>query len=152
MLIEIAFPEDAPEIITLQKLAYQSEAEIYDDFSIPPLTQTQEEIVVDFGEQVYLKAVVDGVIIGSVRGFLQEDTCYIGRLIVHPVYQNRGIGTRLLEAIEAHFITAQRFELFTGERSDRNLYLYQKLGYRITQTKQLSDRVALVYLEKAVAI
>jgi ribosomal protein S18 acetylase RimI-like enzyme len=152
MLIEIATLEDASEILSLQKLAYQSEAEIYDDFSIPPLTQTLEGIAEDFGEQVYLKAVVNGVIIGSVRGFLQEDTCYIGRLIVHPVYQNRGIGTRLLKAIETHFITAHRFVLFTGERSERNLYLYQKLGYRITQTRQLSNRVALVYLEKAVAI
>jgi hypothetical protein len=34
-----------------------------------------------------------------------------------------------MQAIEEHFKFADRYELFTGHRSGRNLYLYQKLGY-----------------------
>ena len=44
MMIERAKIEDAKEILDLQKLAYQSEAEIYNDYTIPPLTQTLEEM------------------------------------------------------------------------------------------------------------
>ena len=40
MEIEPAMIEDAAEILALQKLAYRSEAEIYNDFSIQPLLQT----------------------------------------------------------------------------------------------------------------
>jgi hypothetical protein len=47
-IIERASVEDAQEILALQRLAYQSEAEIYDDYSIPPLTQTLEAIRADF--------------------------------------------------------------------------------------------------------
>jgi GNAT superfamily N-acetyltransferase len=150
MLIEKAVQEDAAEILALQKLAYLSEAAIYDDYTIPPLTQTLEEILADFEEQVYLKAVVEGVIIGAVRGVVKDGTCYVGRLIVHPEHQNQGIGTQLVQAIEAHFEGTPRFEIFTGVRSERNLYLYQKLGYKVFETRQLTERVALHFLEKKV--
>jgi hypothetical protein len=33
--------------LALQKLAYRSEAEIYDDYTIPPLTQTLGEMRAD---------------------------------------------------------------------------------------------------------
>jgi len=42
----------------------------------------------------------------------------------------------------------QRYELFTSERSTRNLYLYQKLGYHIFRAEQLTAKVTIVYLEK----
>jgi ribosomal protein S18 acetylase RimI-like enzyme len=139
---------DATEILALQKLAYQSEAAIYDDYGIPPLTQTLPEMEADLGRQVVLKAVREGRIVGSVRAYQKGDTCYISRLIVHPEHQNQGLGTRLVEAIEAAFEDAGRFELFTGHKSERNLYLYRKLGYEISRREQVSDDLELVYLEK----
>lgn len=148
MLIEIATIEDAEEILALQKSAYYSEALLYNDFTIPPMIQTLEEIQSDFKNQVYLKAEIDGNIIGSVRGQFQNGTCHIGRLIVHPDFQNQGIGTQLIWAIEEYFSKARRFELFTGEKSSRNIYIYQKLGYQIFRTETLSERVRLLYLEK----
>jgi len=47
---------DAEEILSIQKLTYRSEAEIYSDFNIPPLLQTMESIEKDFGNQFFLKA------------------------------------------------------------------------------------------------
>jgi N-acetylglutamate synthase-like GNAT family acetyltransferase len=148
MIITIATIEDAEEILLLQKIAYRSEATLYDDFTIPPMTQTLEEIQSDFQIQVYLKIEINSKIIGSVRGYIQGVTCFIGRLIVHPDYQNQGVGTRLIKAIEAHFSEAQRFESFTGEKSERTIHIYKKQGYQIFKTEQLTDRVRLVYLEK----
>jgi hypothetical protein len=40
--------------------------------------------------------------------------------------------------------------LFTSERSERNLHLYRKLGYREFKRKPLNERVSLVYLERRV--
>jgi len=146
--IQDAVLKDAEEILFLQKLAYGSEAEIYEDDSIPPLTQTLGEIGLEFDDHLFLKAVQDNRIVGSVRARFIGDTCHIGRLIVHPNQQNQGIGSRLMNAVESRFAQAQRFELFTGRRSERNLYLYQKLGYRIFKTVSVNDRLQLVYLEK----
>jgi ribosomal protein S18 acetylase RimI-like enzyme len=148
MLIEQALLTDAPEILALQKLAYLSEAEISQDYTIPPLTQTLEQIEREFQTQTVLKATLNGKIIGSVRAYRREGTCYIGRLIVHPDFQNRGIGAKLLREIEERFAHARRYELFTGEKSERNLYFYQKWGYRIFRKEALTDKVTLVFLDK----
>lgn len=147
--IEPAGSGDAADLLSLQKIAYRSEADLYQDYSIAPLTQTLADIVSEFGGKRFLKAVADGQLVGSVRGELRNGTCEIGRLIVHPDWQNRGIGSRLLQAVETDFQEADRFELFTGERSERNLYLYRKMGYREFKREPLNERVTLVYLEKA---
>jgi phosphoribosylanthranilate isomerase len=146
--IEAASRKDLADILALQKLAYQSEAELNQDFNIPPLTQTLAEIEAEFACKLFLVATVAGRLVGSVRAELKDDTCHIGRLIVHPDTQNRGLGTRLMDAVERRFEGAKRYELFTSERSTRNIYLYQKLGYQIFDRKRLDDRVNLVYLEK----
>jgi len=147
-MIERAVTDDAEEILSLQKIAYRSEAEIYNDFTIPPLTQTLEGIKKDFENQFFLKAIIDGKIIGSVRAFVKEGTCYVGRLIVHPDFQNRGIGTHLMNRIEKDFKEAKRFEIFTGHKSERNLYLYQKLGYQPFKSVKANEKLTIVYLEK----
>ena len=103
MLIQRAGPADAQAILDLQKLAYLQEAAIYDDHTIAPLHQTLAEMEDDLRQQVVLKAVVEERIVGSVRATERDGTCFVGRLIVHPEYQNQGIGTRLLAEIEACF-------------------------------------------------
>jgi hypothetical protein len=56
-LIVPASPDDAGEILALQKKAYQSEAKLNDDWTLPPLTQTLPEIISEFKTKVFLKAV-----------------------------------------------------------------------------------------------
>jgi ribosomal protein S18 acetylase RimI-like enzyme len=68
--------------------------------------------------------------------------------MVKPDSQNKGIGTRLMQAIEEHFRMADRYELFTGHRNARNLYLYRKLGYREFKRVPVNDLIILVFLEK----
>ncbi len=149
--ISDAVVADAAEILALQKLCYQSEAQLNGDFQIPPLLQDLAGMLADFAQQRILKAVFDGRIVGSVRACEREGACHIGRVIVHPELQNRGLGTRLMAEIEARFPTVSRFELFTGQKSARNLYLYQKLGYVPFRHQSLSPQTTLVFLEKRVA-
>jgi ribosomal protein S18 acetylase RimI-like enzyme len=139
---------DMAEILDLQKRAYQSEAVLYDDWTIPPLTQTQKQINQEFNKMTFLKVCDSGRLIGSVRASLHDGACHIGRLIVHPAFQHRGIGTQLMLAIETEFPSARRFEVFTGSRSEGNIRLYEKLGYHIFRTDQLSPQVDLVFMEK----
>jgi hypothetical protein len=73
MRIECAAQEDLMALLNLQKLAYQSEAKLCNDYTIPPLTQTYESISKDFSNMDMLKAVDEnGNIIGSVRASEKE--------------------------------------------------------------------------------
>lgn len=148
MTIETAVISDMEEILALQKLSYISEAEICNDFTIPPLLQSIDDIKNEYASKTFLKAVDSGKIIGSVRANVHDDTCYIGKLIVHPDHQNKGIGRALMNSIESHFQGCNRYELFTGQKSEKNLYFYQKLGYRIFKEEKVSENLTFVYLEK----
>ena len=54
--IQQASVEDADEILALQKLAYRSEARLYGDWSIAPLTQTLDQLRRQFSDHIILKA------------------------------------------------------------------------------------------------
>jgi len=140
--------DDAAAILALQKRAYESEARLYDDWSIPPLTQSLESLCQELTRSVALKCEREGTIVGSVRGTLNDGVCHIGRLIVEPAFQRRGIASALLAAIELEFPAARSFELFTGSRSADNIRLYERHGYQRTTTRVLSPQVTLVYLIK----
>jgi len=146
--IERAKVDDVAVILRLQILAYQSEAEIYNNYKIPPLTQTLAEIEEEFRTLTFLVARQDGKIIGSVRASCRDGRCVIEKLIVHPDHQRQGLGSQLVTAIEATFPEAKHFELFTGHRSERNLRLYNRLGYREFKRKQIAPGLIVVYLEK----
>ena len=140
--------KDAEQILGLQKLAYQSEAAIYQDFGISPLIQTIEDIRGQFEGHTFLKAIDGKSIIGSVRACSDNGSCFIGRLIVHPEWQGKGVGTRLMNAIEVHFPNVQRYELFTGTKSERNMALYKKLGYKPFKEEAVDESHSLVFMEK----
>jgi GNAT superfamily N-acetyltransferase len=146
--ITVAKESDGPEILTLQRIAYKIEAKNYNDYPIDPLVETWEEWKETFKTHTVLKAMVNGKIIGSVRVLAKNGTCYVGRLMVHPNYQNRGIGTKLLNEVDDRFSSCGRFELFTGNKSTKNLYLYEKHGYKAFKTVPIVDNLQLVFLEK----
>ena len=50
--------------------------------------------------------------------------------------------------IESAFPKARRFELFTGHRSERNLHLYEKLGYREFKRVPATEDLTMVFMEK----
>jgi ribosomal protein S18 acetylase RimI-like enzyme len=139
---------DLPIILNLQYLAYQSEAEIYNDFSIPPLTQTLSDLQEESKQSLILKAVIGNEIIGSVRAKQSQGTCEIGRLIVHPNHQGKGIGSKLLSEIESYYPQTTRFELFTGTKSEKNLKLYEKSGYHRFKEVEVSEGITFAFLEK----
>lgn len=147
-MIEKAKKEDLKEILELQYLAYQSEAKLFGDMEIPPLKQTIEEVFDEFQKGIILKKTDDmGAIIGSVRAYQDGETVYIGKLMVHPKMQKKGIGTELLMRIENEFPN-QKYELFTSTKSISNIRLYERMGYKIFKEETISSELKFVYLHK----
>lgn len=139
---------DLQEILNLQYLAYQSEAALFGTQDIPPLKQTLDELTAEYESGLILKMVGDAQkIIGSVRAKEQDGTVYIGKLMVHPDCRCHGYGSRLLAEIESRF-PQKRYELFTSTRSKDNIRLYEKAGYRAFGSRQITDELRFVYMEK----
>jgi phosphoribosylanthranilate isomerase len=143
---ELAQYEDCEEILALQKLAFQSEAILYDDPTIPPLTQTLEELRADWFIKRILKIVIDNKIVASVRAKIDRGVAHIERVMVHPDYQKQGLGYVLMESIEERLqysrhdfddgeklycYSAHTYKLYTGNKSFSNMNWYKKLGYTV---------------------
>jgi ribosomal protein S18 acetylase RimI-like enzyme len=150
--IGTATGQDAEQILKLQYLCYQSEAELYGDYGIEPLTQTLAALRAEMAETSVLAARLGTEVVGSVRGRVDTDgTARIDRLIVHPRMQRHGLGGRLLVAIEERLAAerdAARYRLFTGHRSAGNLRLYRRFGYLPVGIEEVSRHLSLVTLEK----
>lgn len=150
MLITKADRNDLQEILDLQYLAYQSEAILLDNFSIPPLKQTLKEVEQELENGMFLKAIDDkDKIIGSVRAYAKNGTLYIGKLIVHPNFQRQGIGIKLLIEIEKAY-PQERYELFTSDKSVKNIRLYERLDYVKYKEQEVAPGLKFIYLQKFV--
>ncbi|MBA0050755.1 N-acetyltransferase [Streptomyces sp. AJS327] len=149
--ISAATEHDAEQILKLQYLCFQSEAEIYGDYAIAPLTQTLRELLDELDGGCVLVARLGSEVVGSVRAAVDATgTAVLSKLCVHPRLQGHGLGGRLLTGIEETLAVERavtRVQLFTGERSAGNLRLYRSRGYTPVGTDQ-DRRVTLIAMAK----
>lgn len=150
--IERATVADAGEILTVQRAAYVTEAQLHGDPFLPPLVESLEQIRGSITESLVLKASIGPRIAGAVRGRFRDRMCLVGRLIVVPDLRGRGIGSALLRSLEAEACDhADACALFTGHLSEDNLRLYRRLGYTETHRERVADHLVLVHMRKALA-
>jgi GNAT superfamily N-acetyltransferase len=148
----IALVEDdhAGELLTLRRAAFVTEAQLYDDPHIPPLTQTLTELREDLARDdvVTIGAWEGHRMIGSLRVEIEGEKATLGRLAVAPDKQGRGIGTEMLFAV-LPFLPEQTKEIwvFTGKDSKQNLAMYTKHGYEEQYDKAAGD-LTYTYLRR----
>lgn len=148
--IRTAGPDDMDAVARVQYQAFNRVASQFDipPSELPPLTESPDQLT-SLCEQgtVFLVAESAGEVVGSVRATPREDCIEIGRLVVADGRVREGIGTALMDSIEAAFPPGTRFELFTGAEAHGPLELYAKRGYRFLRL-DASGPVELVWLEK----
>ena len=146
-------PEDAGEVLTLQRAAFVQEALIYGTPNMPPLTQTLAEVESELQQNDGCVAHVGTRMVGAVRARRDGHLLLIGRLSIAPDMQGRGIGSRLLTAVEraGRGAGASEAELFTGSLSEANLRLYEREGYLETERVDGDDGIQQVFLRKSLS-
>lgn len=147
--IEIARigPEDAGEVLTVQRAAFTSEALIYGSADMPALTQTLDELRAELADCGGFTARSKGRLVGAIRTRETPELLLIGRIAIAPDVQGGGIGRMLLEAAEQDS-SAPESELFTGSLSEANLRLYHRCGYRERERVPQDDGTDQVFLRK----
>ncbi len=143
---------DAAEILVLQRACWVAEALANDSLEIPPLHETLDDVLADLETWQWYVVRVAGRLVGGVRGRLDGEEWDIGRLMVAPDLQGRGLGRALLEHAQALAPPAARSHvLFTGVGSADNQRMYRKAGFRlrpdreappgaVVLTKRITDR------------
>jgi hypothetical protein len=57
-----------------------------------------------------------------------------------------------MQTIEEQFQTNHRHELFTGHKSEGNLRLYRRLGYKEFKREKVHEVLILIFMEKLTSI
>jgi tRNA (guanine37-N1)-methyltransferase len=129
----IATAADAPELMVLTRACWVGEIARYGMFGAGE--ETLDEVVTAVGEWQTWTWRSGGRLVASVRARVHPDeatTWQIGRLMVAPDLQGRGLGRALLAFAEAQAPSGTAaYWLNTGSRSDRTLRIYRKAGYRV---------------------
>jgi tRNA (guanine37-N1)-methyltransferase len=127
-----ASPADAAELLTLQRACVVQEAVANQTLLLPPLHEGLDDVAATIAAKHVWVVRIEGRLVGSVQAVADGDTWEIGRLMVAPDLQGRGLGRALLEHAEsARPADATAYRLFTGAASEANLRRYKRAGYRV---------------------
>ena len=124
---------DAGELLTLQRACWMQEAAMNESVAgIPALQESLTDVQEWIGAWTSYVVRVGGRLVGAVRGRLAGDAWDIGRIMVAPDLQGRGLGRVLLDHIQQVAPpAATSYVLHTGYRSEGNLRMYKKAGFRL---------------------
>jgi GNAT superfamily N-acetyltransferase len=132
--LAVATIADAPELLVLQRSCWVSEAILNETLAIPALHEDLATVQ-EWVERTDVHTLRRGPrLIGAVRLERNGERCEIGRLMVAPDLQGRGIGRWLLEHAEAQVpADVRHLDLYTGARSEGNIRMYTAAGYAIAE-------------------
>ncbi|WIX82548.1 GNAT family N-acetyltransferase [Amycolatopsis carbonis] len=135
-----ATADDAAELLVLQRCCWVQEALLNNTLEIPALVETLDEVHEGIRRWRVWVLRQGPRLVGAVRGRLEDGSWEVGRLMVAPDLAGRGLGRRLLEHVESQApASADRFALFTGAASKRNIAMYERAGYRLTDQPGPAD-------------
>jgi tRNA (guanine37-N1)-methyltransferase len=122
---------DAGELLTLQRACWVEEALANDMWDVPALHEPLETVEAELRRWTTFVLRSEGRLVGSVRGRLAGAEWLIGRLMVAPDLRGRGLGRWMLEQVMAAAPQeATRLGVMTGARSEANLRMYHRAGFR----------------------
>ncbi len=133
--IALAVPSDAGELLTLQRACWIGESRANPGLHLGAVHEELADVEAWLQDSTTLVLRVGGRLVGAARGRRLADreteTWDVGRIMVAPDLQGRGIGRLLLAAIEqAAPEEVADFELVTGAGSERNIKIARRAGYR----------------------
>ncbi len=148
MKIELATMQDVPALLELQRKAFGPLCEELGWEDAPILSESLEYLYEEFSQCMTLKVEnEEGVIVGSVHGKVNDGSLYIGRLMVQPEYQQRGIGKRLFQEIQSR-LPHRRTWLCTCQQVRPPYEFYLREGFRPYQSEIVGPGLTWVYMEK----
>jgi len=140
--------EDADDIAALTNAAY--------DKYIARIGRKPRPMMADYRalaaeHPVWLLCLGDHLV-GVLVLMVEPEAMLIYSVAVHPDYQQRGLGRRLLALAEEQALAAgfQRIRLYTNEHMVENIALYQRLGYQETGRESFGD-TQVVHMVKSLA-
>lgn len=143
-LLDITKEQTAGQVLQVQKPAYQVEANLLGYEEIPPLSDTVETLQ-KCGETFY--GYFSPALAGVVSFRIEQNRLDIHRVVVHPHYFRRGIGSAMVQfLLDTYKEQVKGFIVRTGKHNMPALKLYKRLGFHEVEQVRINERLELVVL------
>lgn len=150
--LQPARAEDAIQLTEMQARAFMPQVLARGGFETSPAAETPdrmlERITSDKSHSFIIMA--DEAYAGMIRIKELNDGAYkISPIFVVPEFQNQGIGQKAMSLAEELFPDARLFTLFCVREEEKNVYFYEKLGFRKTGIeRKLHENITLIEYER----
>jgi len=125
-----AVPDDASEVLVLQRCCWVDEAIANETLEIAALHESLEDVRAWLNDWTTSCVRIAGRLVGAVRARREGSSWEIGRLMVAPDLAGQGLGRWLLRLAEEQApADVESITLFTGAQSTRNIAMYERAGF-----------------------
>lgn len=132
----------AQDILTLQKLAYEIEADLENHRFIPYLTQGLSDLMRE-EEAIYLAYYADDKMLGAMSFKISNNGVLdLGRMMVHPAHFRQGIASALMNHAKEHFYL-RKIIAQTGAKNTPAIAFFKKNDLPFICDIQVNRRVRL---------
>lgn len=139
-------PETAQDILRVQIPAYQIEAALIGFDGIPPLKDTVDSI--QQSREAFVGYYLEEELAGFLSYELEENTCTICRMVVHPNHFRKGIAKALLAHFLDNVCPKPYIKVSTGAKNEPALHLYKQFDFKEVKHIEIAPDVYLTLLEK----
>lgn len=120
--------ENAEVLKTICVLAFTADYEQYGSY--PPGIESLDWHKSEIEKGHYYKITYDGEIAGGICVIPSvNDLIKLKYFFISDLYQNKGIGSTIIELIEKKYSNARTWVLVTPYKAYRNHHFYEKFGY-----------------------
>jgi ribosomal protein S18 acetylase RimI-like enzyme len=150
--LQPARAEDAIRLTEMQARAFMPQVHRRGGFETSPAAETPDRMLerITSAKSHSFIIMADEAYAGMIRIKELNDGAYkISPIFVVPEFQNQGIGQKAMSLAEELFPDARLFTLFCVREEERNVYFYEKLGFRKTgYERKLDKNITLIGYER----
>lgn len=137
------------DILQLQRVSYQVEAQIIGFDRIPPLMDTLSSI--SKCDETFLGYYLENDLLAGIISYkLEGQVLDIHRLAVHPDFFRKGVAQKLLTHVESLKCGFTKIVVSTGLKNEPAINLYLKFGFKRIRTVKMEEGIDIVSFEKPV--
>ncbi|MEK7433703.1 MAG: GNAT family N-acetyltransferase [Cyanobacteriota bacterium] len=136
----------ASEILKIQKESYKIEADLLNYYDLPPLKETEEDLI--HSKEEFWVYKIENKICAVISFILEKEFLDIYRLFVSPEYINKGIASKLLKKIEKEFDKVSFFKVQTGLKNKPAINFYKKHNFNLIEIEKINDDLEIAKFRK----
>jgi ribosomal protein S18 acetylase RimI-like enzyme len=137
------------QVLAIQLLSYQVEANIIGFEGIPALKDTVASI--QKSKEQFCGYYEEGVLVGVISYSIKDNTLEIHRLIVHPQHFRKGIGRALVEyVLYLGRDNISRYIVWTASSNYPAVDLYRSLGFQEEEQVEVHPTIYITKFEQII--